>query len=579
MKADIGARFYGHGVRLTAVATEAAADSPVWMQIAKEGKYKGHADFPEVDFTRPVLEAVVTNFRKHPSYKAGADGVGIEPVVPFDYEHASELDPTSGSIPVNGAPAPAWVLELDVRNAEDGTAELWALAKLGTKAREQIKAGEYRWTSVAVWRNAVHPVTGDPVGPVLTSVAFTNHPFIQGMQAIAATARGGQRVLAEAHVYGKAESPEEAIIGLRGIFGLDPNAAPDAVLEQIAKFGEFVSSGAFPMGIDAEYIMRRMRELFDLPTLSTWDDIVGAAGGFLVGLVSNAGQLADASGANGDTDMAGPTLTSQLSAMLKCRDHDDSILAAAKDAAASADALDKLKGLFGSSDVQSLLTDAAGLVQKAGEMSGLVTALSDAMKALTGGGQPAEEQAAADQEAAAAMASLTLSPELCKQVEPIIKLAVVAVRQHALATAEAEAVLASIAAKDKDMAERMRPIVLDARRGAIGSPERLAQFRRSFPLPNPQTQLLTQPVFAGPNGTQMGGAPTGLPTQPVTAAPQAHPPAAGQLPPHVAAMGGRNATEKAMAYLSTKNPDFAKKPYAERCFEAGTYLQNGAPAL
>lgn len=579
MKADIGVWIFGRGIKLAAVATDSAT-APVWMQIAKEGKYKGHADFPEVDFSRPVLEAVVTNFRKHPSYKAGADGIGSEPVVPFDYEHASEMPAYVGSIPVNGAPAPAWVLELQVRDAADGTAELWALAELGEQVRGQIQRGEYKWTSVAVWPNAKDPVSGDPIGPMLTSVAFTNHPFIQGMQALAASSRGSGVVRAQADVWGKAESPEEAIIGLRNIFGLDANAPPESVLEQLTRFGEFVSNGAFPMGIDGEWMMRRLRELFDLPALATWDEVMGAAGGFLSGLVSNAGGLADASGDNGDTDMPGPTLTSQLATILKCRDQDAAILAAAKETAETSDALDKLKQLFGSDDVKSLLTDAAGLVKKAGEWGGVVGALEEAFKALTGGAQQsAEEQAATEQEAAAAMASLKVSDDVAKLVGPLIKLCVGAVRQHALANAEAEAVLASM---DKPMAERLRPIVVDARRAAIGNPEKLAKFRQSFPLQanQQQTHLLTQPVFAGQGGVQMGGAPTGLGgTQPITTAVQ--PPGAGQgqLPQHIAAMGGRNSTEKAIAYLSAKNPAFAKKDFAAQCFEAGEYLQNGAPAL
>jgi hypothetical protein len=577
MKADIG-RFYGRGVRLSAVeATDAKA--PVWMQIAKEGKYKGHPDFPEVDFTRPVLESVITNFRKHPAYVAGKDGLGSAKVVPFDYEHASELDPTSGSIPLNGAPAPAWVLELQVRDAEDGTAELWALTQLGDQARAQIQKGEYQWTSVAVWRNAVHPVTGEPIGPVLTSVALTNHPFIQGMQALAASARGAGRVLAEAHVYGKAESPEEAIIGLRGIFGLDPNAAPDAILEQMTKFGEFVAAGAFPMGIDAEYIMRRMRELFDLPTLAGWPDIVAAAGGFLSGLLSNAGeQLADAS--DTENDMAATTtLASQLVGILKCRDNDDSILAAAKETAAAGDALDKLKQLFGSSDVQSLLTDAAGLVAKVGEMGGLVAALTDAAKAMGGGDMTPDEKRKMEEEAGAAMAALNVRPELAKQLEPIIRLAVVTVREHALATAEAEAVLAAIAAKDKDMAERMRPIVVEARCAAIGKPERLAQFRKSFPLQSAQTQLLTRPIFAAPGGTQLGGPATGLDTHSVTQPAGGAPGQPGELPTHIAMQSGRNNVEKAAAYLSAKLPGFDKLPLHDRVFQAGKYLNGGAQPL
>lgn len=577
----------GRGIRLAADAAKEAA-KPIWVQVAKSGTFLGHPDFPAgIVFDKALFDGVVANLHKHPAFEAGEDGIGAAPVVPFDYEHASEMDPTSGSIPSGGAPAPGWILDLQVREAaEGGGVELWALAKWNEKAKQQIKAGEYKWTSVAIWRKAVDPVSGEDMGPVLTSVALTNHPFIQGMAPLAASRRGrpGERVLAEASVWGQAESPEEAVIGLRNIFGLQPNATPEELQASLDQFGGFVAANAFPIGIDAEYLFRRLRELFGLPALAGWEDIAGAAGVFLSGLVSNAAGLATASeGAAGENDMSTPsTLTAQLANILNVRDKDDAILAAAKTAAAAVDAIDKLKSLLGSADTQAVLADAAALATKVKENEGMLAGLDALVKGM-GGGTETDPKAANDveQEAATAVASISgLKPEQRKVLEPVIRLAVVAVRERALANQESELVLAGMEKQyGKDHAERLRPIVCSTRRDAIGSPDKLAQFRKSFPLPDAQRELLTRPIFAGDNAVQMGGAATGLPpTNPThsTPTPVQQP---GALPMHLAAMPGANSTEKARQYLCAKLPGFKEQSLMNQNFHAGEYLQNGAPAL
>ena len=99
-------RFLGTTVPVD--VAQVADTGPIWIQIATAGEYKGYAGGTQtVVFDKPLFDAVVKNFRQHPWYQPGADGVGMKAVVPFDYEHASEMDPTSGSIPQGGAPAPA----------------------------------------------------------------------------------------------------------------------------------------------------------------------------------------------------------------------------------------------------------------------------------------------------------------------------------------------------------------------------------------------------------------------------------------------------------------------------------------
>lgn len=179
-----------------------AADVPryQWIHCANEGEYKGHHQ-GGFNFTRQVFETFVRNFRASPQYAPGTLELGgqkitagIEPVIQFDYEHASEMPPWEGSIPEKGAPAPAWAIDVGIRNGADGKAQLWALADLGadldpTSIRHYIATRKYRWVSIAFTLEGTHWITGKPIGPCLTSIAFTNHPFMIDLEPLAAANR------------------------------------------------------------------------------------------------------------------------------------------------------------------------------------------------------------------------------------------------------------------------------------------------------------------------------------------------------------------------------------------------------
>lgn len=171
-----------------------------WINVANEGDYAGHHQ-GEFSLTPEVMQQLIDNLRASPRYQVGPveltakDGTkstaqaGTANVVQFDYEHASEMAPWEGSIPTSGAPAIGWVRDLQTRPGAAGKLELWALAWLGDQIRGQIDRQEYAWVSIAWNPEGVHWITGKPVGAVLTSIAFTNHPFMQDLQNIAAAAR------------------------------------------------------------------------------------------------------------------------------------------------------------------------------------------------------------------------------------------------------------------------------------------------------------------------------------------------------------------------------------------------------
>jgi len=144
-----------------------------WNQIARVAEFNGHAQGP-VKFTPEVFAEILRNF--------AANGNGE---IPLDYEHTSERLPENAALV--GVPAPGWVTKVEVRN---GGRELWALFKWASvDAVRYVREGQYKYVSPAINFKSRDKVTGKPAGARLTSVALTNHPFIEGMQPLAADDR------------------------------------------------------------------------------------------------------------------------------------------------------------------------------------------------------------------------------------------------------------------------------------------------------------------------------------------------------------------------------------------------------
>lgn len=506
-------------------------DGPVWIQIAREGTWEGHPKGP-FEFDTKTFAEIIKNFRAHPSYHQGPDGLGDARVVPFDYEHASEMPPTSGTVPLTGAPAPAWALDLQIRAGEQG-AELWAWTELSDQARQQIRSGGYQWTSVSVWPNAIDPVTGDTIGPVLTSVAFTNHPFIQGMAPMQASVQ----------VYGKAETADEVIVGLRDILGLPADAAPAQVLAELEDLRAAITEGrtgpGFPDG--GGYLVDCIRRLLGLRVLATTDEIVGSAGQAIATLSTSS-----ASGpTTQENTMSGTnlTLTANIAALLNVKAQDETILAAVQKGKEAVDTLDKLLDLFGSSDMQALLGDAAKMIEKAKKAEGYLQALNAANEQLA-----VIDKEKAEGEVEQIAASMGLTGETASRFKPLL-------------------LKERLACNDPDPKVRQ---------------QKLEAFYKQYPLPSPQTQLLSQPIVAGPNGLQLGGAHTGYVTGNVPPVAPAMP-VGNQAPEHLrllAAYPGRNEIEKAIAYHNEKTPGFKLQPFQIQCRAAGHYVRTGQlPAL
>jgi len=147
------------------------SEKPVWVQLAKAGTFKGHRSGAFALDSR-IFTEIVANFNATENKQ-----------IPIDFEHATESDPAEGQIAVNGAPAQGWIKGLDIRA---GGTELWGLVTWGDKAREYIRAGQYKFFSPAIRFNSKDRVSGKPVGARMTSGALTNNPFLDGMMPLAA---------------------------------------------------------------------------------------------------------------------------------------------------------------------------------------------------------------------------------------------------------------------------------------------------------------------------------------------------------------------------------------------------------
>jgi phage I-like protein len=159
---------------LDASAIQLADGKPkaVWIQVAKPGEFKGHPAGP-FKLNATTFADIVRNFRATQNRR-----------IAIDFEHASEMPATAGSVPSIGAPAQGWILDLQQR--ADG---LFGLVEWLPLAADYIKSGAYKFFSPAIRFDAVDRVTGKNIGARMTSGALTNKPFIDGLQALTASDR------------------------------------------------------------------------------------------------------------------------------------------------------------------------------------------------------------------------------------------------------------------------------------------------------------------------------------------------------------------------------------------------------
>lgn len=523
------------GVLLDAasVAAQPEPEKPVWIQIAVTGLWKGYRA-GQVEFTRQVLDTMVENFRANPAYERGPDGVGIGDVVPWDFNHASEQDPTLGDLPIVGAPAQAWTLELEVRPGDGPAFELWSLTRLLEPVRGYIAAGKIKWASVGVWKSAVDPVSGRDIGPLLTSVAFTNNPFIQGMAPIGIAARMDVYV-------SRASDAEDALCQIRCLLGLPQLTELGAVQLELAKLKMWLDAGQVPIGVDADEIVAGLRQILGLPALAGSEEVFAELGRLVPALVEQQAQeSAEGAGAETTCPHCGMPCPMPMPAVcphcgMNLQPAAGAPMMAANRGAADMDPkkvvmLTAVLGLGATTPEDQIIQAAQKAVDAAAKLGPLLKALGveDAEGAI-GKITNLMRQAA---ELEAAMPELKSLREDKKKKDD--------------ASEEAD-VGDAIAAGN--LPAHMRDALLLLRRTA---PEK---FKEQFPVARPGERHLGGTLFANSQGAQFGSAQTGTGRIALTAVQGGGNGAAGEpSEAEIDAMPGVNVTEKAMAYVRAHAP-------------------------
>lgn len=548
---------YGAAVEIPKDAAAGEQGKLVWIQAAYEGDFKGYR-FP-MSLTKATFASFIKNLHADPQFKAGPDGFGTQPVVRMDYEHASAMPPSEGSIPAQGAPAPGWVCDLALRDGKGGRVELWALCDLGDQLREQIKSGEYRFTSIDAPLKAKDPVTGVELGPKLDALAVTNSPFLRDLEPM--------RIAASMAVsqYGKAETGDEFLVGLRQILEVEEETTPADMAKLVEQLGTAFEADMRPPGYPEGLgcVIASLRQLLGLPLLSTADSIISAAGQQLAALsASTTSTPLPPVTTTPEEPMATPNTSSTMSdklrgalvALFGCIDHDDAILAAANKATGAEATLAEMMKTFGAKDAKDLADKASAARDHAAKAAEFGGKWAELLATLDGNAQ--EEQKQETEQVAASLGFQSGDPRGVA-ARSIIMSQGLAARRAALGIEVTADGKITLGAKDDS---------------------KFKTYREQYPLPNAErakAALLTTPIVAGPNGLQLGGNHTGL-TGPSNGAP-----GAGAVPPHIAVLSdysGPNDVAKAIAYLDDKQPGFVKLSMHEKNYLAGRYLATGKAA-
>lgn len=297
-----------------AAANDTGAEAPAakWVQIGYEGHFEGHVIGP-FDLTRAKFEEAVANFRKHPAYKQGATmasadqiNAGNYDVVPWDFHHASEQAPTSGTIPTEGAPAQGWALELEVRNGPDGKAQLWSFTRFLEPLKGYMLAGKYKWCSMTLYLEATHPTTGKKIGAYLSSVAATNDPFLQGMVPLAAS-RQGPKVQAGHYYYDPYNqpcTPEDAVEQIRNMLKLPETTGIADLRAELQKVQAWAAgTEAAPPGVEVDDLVGVLRRMINLPLTATSENVFAS----VFAVLDQAMKDTTAKPTEGTTDTAAPS--------------------------------------------------------------------------------------------------------------------------------------------------------------------------------------------------------------------------------------------------------------------------------
>lgn len=179
--------------------TSVAAFEPRWVHVAYEGAWQGYKSGAFM-FTPVDLAQMVGNVRGLERYKPNcltatkAECEGHQwGIVLFDWRHMTEMDPRT--VPIDNQRAFGWVIDAEVRTptvggdisglkSTSGKTELWAYSYFTEEAAERINKHEVKWLSITANPRSIDKRTGKDIGWVMSSIALTNQPFLEGLTAL-----------------------------------------------------------------------------------------------------------------------------------------------------------------------------------------------------------------------------------------------------------------------------------------------------------------------------------------------------------------------------------------------------------
>jgi len=545
------------------------SDSRKWVHVADEGQFLGYRDgLQPFAFSRDTFEQAIANVHAHPSFQAGADGEGAVDIIPWDFNHASEQDPTSGTIPLLGAPAQAWASDLKIVDGPDGKAQLHALTRFLDPARGYVKAGQYKWASIALTFNATDPRSGDKVGALITSIALTNTPFIEGMGGLVAAAKAGRfadspGAALRRSFYEAARTPADAFSDIKDLFGLPETADAPAVLTEIGKVRQWVEAGTVPIGVDVDHIVGNMRTILGLPTLTPGIEVLDSTNEIIQRLIEDAAGVATppapeapeaAETARRNYEME---IINILASKLGTRDNEDAVRASVEGLVALREGLVKLFGLDSHDAVKVILEAVEKEVGARDKLSALLKAIG--VEDVDGGIEQIATLIQQGEELKTAMPELAgLKATVEKQEEAAAETDVAeAMASHNVPEAAREALLLMRKGNAEGFAKKFPKVEAPAVPAAGGTATAA------------HLAALQTPVAATPGGQELTVAPDGS-TVNLGATPPGAPANGGTV--NLSIYDGANPTAKAMTYLSRTMDGWDKMSHDER-FKAAIALK------
>jgi hypothetical protein len=251
--------------RVTALAeVTRLKDAPVWNQVAKVGTFRGHPA-GAFSLTPAVFDEIVKNFN---------DTVNRR--VPLDFEHASEEEASSGSIPVTGAPAQGWITALENRGANG----LWGLFEFLEPAKTYIREGRYPYFSPAIRFGAKDRVTGNNIGARLTSGAICTKPFLDGLQPLAAKDSPDQTTLGDTMLNARLMGSHDFMPKVRAALKLHELSTPADCKDSIGKLRELCGMSDGPgskvHGVNLDDYLSPLASMMGLGANTTIEELLSA---------------------------------------------------------------------------------------------------------------------------------------------------------------------------------------------------------------------------------------------------------------------------------------------------------------